>query len=836
MSEKSAWETFSLIKKQEEDKLNSLNYNYNDSSSLLNDIHVYDTDTTDSEDYEYYRKEIKKDLYNKSTIDTNFISPPKSSDDSANFSPIETLATVDSNINKYNFISFTASNTSDKETVLKHKLLYNKKEKRKVLESAWTKFIKDNPAATSKYRDRENDMNFSYLNKIYKNADDDNLESLEILENLSVNSLNSLTSVTSLNSTGSRKNNLSTIEDYSFFTNSNKNDILKAKDLSKSSMELLNSDNRSHSYVQKTFLESDISAWRNRPIKEIESTESSEISTLDSKSNLNRPTFDFDINYSDSISAWKIDSSKSIKEILKGYNIKQAIGKGYCGTIFKGINEKTGQPIAVKAEKITEKNKHLEEEYGIYQRLFGLEGMPRVLYYGNLEKNNIMIMELLGPSIESLFRLCQRNFTMKTICMIAKQLITRLEKVHERGIVYRDIKPENFLIGYIDYSKPITNQYKKGEEVYLSDGTVGRPPVATVYLADFGLSEFYKNPVTNTYVPNKKKPPCGTPRYMSLNTHRCDQQTPRDDLEALCYCLMYFCFRGRLPWMGITAKTPEAMIMSIGRTKSSISVEQLCKSLPKPFSDYLNYVRHLGFYDKPDYDYLRDLFDKILSDMGTEDDGNFDWIALIRLHQEQKAKKQKMEREKEMKRYQMEKIKMENHEKKRKLSVSQENYSNSINGYIERNGNNSCKKHTISFNNENHINNGDRIKREFIPLEFDSDITGIYLSSISPISSSIPIPNSNSHFVYGHNETNNHFQKIIHNNNVSNYNDDIKNNNIINNENRCKTIEYNHEINYYNNPIVITKLNNLYPTSISHKRKLISATDTFIPKRISYSK
>ena len=217
-------------------------------------------------------------------------------------------------------------------------------------------------------------------------------------------------------------------------------------------MELLNSDNRSHSRIQKSFLESDISAWRNHPVKEIEeshprhensnsfSSDANNSSTDSNKFHYYR-TYEFDTNGTESISAWKVDSLKSINDILKGYNIKQAIGKGYCGTIFKGINEKTGQPIAVKAEKISEKNKHLAEEYAIYQRLYGLEGMPKVLYYGRLEKDNIMIMELLGPSVEALFRMCHNHFSLKTICMIGKQLLTRLEKVHERGIVYRDIKP-----------------------------------------------------------------------------------------------------------------------------------------------------------------------------------------------------------------------------------------------------------------------------------------------------------------------------------------------------------------------------------------------------------
>lgn len=123
-------------------------------------------------------------------------------------------------------------------------------------------------------------------------------------------------------------------------------------------------------------------------------------------------------------SAWKTYSKKTLDEIFNEYDFNNVIGKGYCGTIFKGMNKITKQAIAIKAESVNSNDKHLHLEYAIYQRLYGVEGMPKVLYFGQRNTENIMIMELLGPSIESLFNICERSFSIKTVCMIGKQLVS----------------------------------------------------------------------------------------------------------------------------------------------------------------------------------------------------------------------------------------------------------------------------------------------------------------------------------------------------------------------------------------------------------------------------
>mmetsp|Transcript_7245 Transcript_7245/g.7098 ORF Transcript_7245/g.7098 Transcript_7245/m.7098 type:complete len:211 (+) Transcript_7245:139-771(+) len=210
-----------------------------------------------------------------------------------------------------------------------------------------------------------------------------------------------------------------------------------------------------------------------------------------------------------------------------------------------------------------------------------------------------MVMDLLGPSLEDLFSLCNRRFTLKTVLMLADQLICRVEYVHSKSFIHRDIKPDNFLIG------------------------LGKRN-SIVHIIDFGLAKKYRDFKTQKHIPYVEgKSLTGTARYASINAHVGIEQSRRDDLEAIGYVIMYF-LRGSLPWQGISARGKEEKYQKIKESKMSTSIEVLCDGFPREFSIYISYCRNLKFEEAPDYAYLRRLFRDLFLQEGFEYDYIFD--------------------------------------------------------------------------------------------------------------------------------------------------------------------------------------------------------------------
>ncbi|KAI3772970.1 hypothetical protein L6452_04166 [Arctium lappa] len=285
------------------------------------------------------------------------------------------------------------------------------------------------------------------------------------------------------------------------------------------------------------------------------------------------------------------------------YKFGRKIGSGSFGELYLGVNIQSGEEVAIKLEPTKTKHPQLHYESKIYMLLQGGTGIPNLKWFGVEGEYNIMVIDLLGPSLEDLFNYCNRKFTLKTVLMLADQLINRVEYMHARSFLHRDLKPDNFLMG------------------------LGRK-ANQVYVIDFGLAKKYRDLQTHRHIPYREnKNLTGTARYASVNTHLGVEQSRRDDLESLGYVLMYF-LRGSLPWQGLKAGTKKQKYDRISEKKMLTPIEVLCKTYPSEFISYFHYCRSLRFEDKPDYSYLKRLFRDLFIREGYQFDYVFDWTIL----------------------------------------------------------------------------------------------------------------------------------------------------------------------------------------------------------------
>lgn len=241
--------------------------------------------------------------------------------------------------------------------------------------------------------------------------------------------------------------------------------------------------------------------------------------------------------------------------------------------------------LAVKLEPVDTQHPQLLFEAKLYcllQREKGAIGIPKVHFHGTEGEYNVMVMDLLGQSLEDLFNANHKHFDLKTVCMLGDQMIQRIQFLHSNQYLHRDIKPDNFL---------------------MHNGKV--------FMVDLGLAKKYtlKNNIHIPYKENKNL--TGTARYASRNTHMGVEQSRRDDLESLGYVLVYL-LKGSLPWQNQQGATRNEKYEKIKEKKLSTPFHVLCRTLPSQFEIYLQYCSNVRFEDAPDYDYLRSLLKEVM--------------------------------------------------------------------------------------------------------------------------------------------------------------------------------------------------------------------------------
>ena len=286
--------------------------------------------------------------------------------------------------------------------------------------------------------------------------------------------------------------------------------------------------------------------------------------------------------------------------IFKKFRPMKHLCKGAFCDIYAGINILTKEKVAIKVEERYKMDKNLETECYFLFSLKGI-GIPKVISFGHNKEYDILVMPLLGKSLHEIQSTKNFNFEFKDICLMAIQIIERIQWVHSQKIIHRDIKPDNFLIG-------------------LDDPNI-------IYLIDFGLSKKYRSSITGNHIKcTRIKKFVGSLRYASINALRLREQSRRDDLESIGYMLICL-IKGKLPWDNIKIDNKRTSYLKFSQYKKNISPELLCNNLPEEFLDYIKYVRNLNFEDEPDYNYLKSLFQIMLNKQGFEEKKIFfSWI------------------------------------------------------------------------------------------------------------------------------------------------------------------------------------------------------------------
>jgi len=301
------------------------------------------------------------------------------------------------------------------------------------------------------------------------------------------------------------------------------------------------------------------------------------------------------------INAEKIKLGENERIFDKHFTIivNKLLGKGGFGQIYLGRNIRENVPIAIKVEE-TSNRSHLRLEYEILKELQGGKGIPRIYKYRQGHNHNYLVMELLGKSLDKLFSDNDKYFSDKTIFQIGYQMIERIQYVHSKFYIHRDIKPGNFVIGRGEKSK-------------------------IIYLIDFGLSKRYIDPEKKCHIPYREgKGLTGTARYVSLFTHYGIEQSRRDDIESIAYNLIYFA-KGKLPWQGVKTKNKKEKHKKIMESKLAHTPDILCANLPDVYVKLLKYARKLEFEDEPDYASIKLLFKNYIEKKGDIMDMQFDW-------------------------------------------------------------------------------------------------------------------------------------------------------------------------------------------------------------------
>ena len=293
-----------------------------------------------------------------------------------------------------------------------------------------------------------------------------------------------------------------------------------------------------------------------------------------------------------------------IGEVICGtWKVLDYIGRGSQGSVLRVVGIQNCLEAALKVAPLQKQNK-LFNEAKLYNHIkqnlkHAQSSVPQLHMFRRLSDCEIMVIDLLGPSLQQLRKFKESSFSRETVLLLFLRALECIEKLHNAGIIHKDIKPGNICVGRGRFANRL-------------------------YLVDLGLSCISDD--HNGSEPQKglydDRTCVGTPIYASLGVLKGNLVARKDDLESLCYTMMRL-YKDEIP-RGSRKDLNSVLLRCIGWRERSIT--EMCREYPNFFSDFLEYVRNLDTDEKPDYEILRQLLELQIKQNGGKTDDCFEWL------------------------------------------------------------------------------------------------------------------------------------------------------------------------------------------------------------------
>jgi len=249
--------------------------------------------------------------------------------------------------------------------------------------------------------------------------------------------------------------------------------------------------------------------------------------------------------------------------IDKKYELLEKLSEGSFGQVYKGKHVRTGELVAIKMErKNGSTSSSLKNEAKIYQYLAKEPGFINLKWYNSNENFTYLVTDLLVCSLTTLVKL-KGPLDLKVVLQIGIQVIKRIQTLHGKYLLHRDVKPDNYML---DSNKQL-------------------------FLIDFGLCKRYDH--NGVHIEEKQiTSMVGSINFVSLNVHKGIEPSRRDDVESCIYIIIYILLNGNIPWL------LEKDIKKIACIKEQLTNNEL---VPIFIKNMLENIRELAFNSEPDY-------------------------------------------------------------------------------------------------------------------------------------------------------------------------------------------------------------------------------------------